>query len=105
MELYDIVSKVTPVIVALLFMMVPFLQTLRYPYFSSMKSMFMLSGIIILLLMIGSLIKENTLTQKIGSYLIVLNVFYGILLAISIFLFLEVSLNHLHGPLWFLPKK
>jgi hypothetical protein len=104
-ELYATASKVTPIIVALLFMMVPFLQTLRYPYFSSMKSMFMLSGIIISLLVIGSLLKEKILSQKMGNYIIALNISYGILLVISILLYLEISLNYLHGPLWLLPKK
>lgn len=103
-NLYAISSKVIPVLLALLFVAVPFLQTFRYPYFSSMKSMFMLSGLVILLLIIGSLIREKSLLPKISPYIIALNVSYGVLLVISICLYIGVSLNHLHGPLWFFPE-
>ena len=101
---HTIFSKGTPILLALLFMLVPLLQTLRYPYFSSMKSMFMLSGIIILLLTLGNLIKENFWSKKIGQGVIVLNILYAIILVVSIAMYLNISINHLHGPLWELPK-
>ena len=99
-----IISIVTPILIALLFMTVPFLQTLRYPYFSSMKAMFMLSGIILFLLSIGCLINEKSFAQLLGSFMIAVNIFYGILLVISISLYIEISLNHLHGPIWSFPE-
>jgi hypothetical protein len=96
-------AKIPPILLGLLFMLVPFIQTLRYPYFSSMKSMFMLSGIMLLLITLGNQIKQDSLTQKFGIYMIAMNVIYGILLVVSISIFIETSLNHLHGPLWTIP--
>ena len=98
-----IFAKGTPVFLALLFMLVPLLQTLRYPYFSSMKSMFMLSGIILLIITFGNFIKINSYSQKLGQLMIFLNVIYGVILVVSITVYLGISTNHLHGPLWSLP--
>ncbi|OYU96167.1 MAG: hypothetical protein CFE21_07070 [Bacteroidetes bacterium B1(2017)] len=96
-------TKIPPILLGFLFMLVPFIQTLRYPYFSSMKSMFMLSGIILLLITLGSQIKKSSLNQQIGNYMIVLNIIYGIILVVSISIYLGISLNHLNGPLWPIP--
>jgi hypothetical protein len=96
-------SKIPPILLGFLFMLVPFIQTLRYPYFSSMKSMFMLSGIILLLITLGSQIKKSSLNQQIGIYITVLNIIYGIMLIVSISIYLGISLNHLSGPLWPIP--
>jgi hypothetical protein len=98
-----LVTKITPILLGFLFMIVPFIQTLRYPYFSSMKSMFMLSGIILLLLALGSQIKQGSWIQKFGIYMIVMNISYGIMLTVSIYFYLGISLNHLSGPLWSIP--
>jgi len=95
-----LVNKITPILLGFLFMLVPFIQTLRYPYFSSMKSMFMLSGIILLLITLGSQIKKSSLNQQIGIYITVLNIIYGIMLIVSISIYLGISLNYLSGPLW-----
>lgn len=95
--------KGTPIILTLLFMLVPLLQTLRYPYFSSMKAMFMLPGIILLIITLGNLIKVNSYIQKLGQFIIFLNVIYGVILVVSIAVYLGISINHLHGPLWSLP--
>jgi len=95
--------KGTPILLALLFMLVPLLQTLRYPYFSSMKSMFMLSGVIILLITLGNLIKMNSYSQKLGQLMIILNMIYAVILAISVAMYLGISVNHLSGPLWSFP--
>lgn len=103
-NLYTTIPKLAPILAAFLFMLVPFLQTLRYPYFSSMKSMFMLPGLILVILKIGSLVKYSRLAQRLGSFMIILNIAYAILLIIGISLYLENSLNHLHGPLWPIPK-
>jgi hypothetical protein len=100
---YTVISKTSPILLGFLFMLVPFIQTLRYPYFSSMKSMFMLSGIILLLITIGSQIKQGSLNQKIGIFMLVLNILYGIMLVVSISIYLGFSLDHLHGPLWIIP--
>jgi hypothetical protein len=96
-------SKIPPILLGFLFMLVPFIQTLRYPYFSSMKSMFMLSGIVLLLITLGSQIKKSSLNQQIGIYITVLNIIYGIMLIVSISIYLGISLNHLSGPLWPIP--
>ncbi len=100
---HSLFSKIPPILLGFLFMLVPFIQTLRYPYFSSMKSMFMLSGIILLLITLGSQIKKSSLNQQIGIYMIVLNIIYGIILVVSISIYLGISLNHLNGPLWPIP--
>jgi hypothetical protein len=103
LDWYSNISKISPILLGLLFALVPFIQTIRYPYFSSMKSMFMLSGIILFIITVGGLIKQGTLTQKFGIFIIALNITYGILLVFSISTYLGFSLNHLHGPLWSIP--
>jgi hypothetical protein len=100
---HTIVPKISPIILGFLFMLVPFIQTLRYPYFSSMKSMFMLSGIILLLITLSSQIKQGSWNQLFGIYMIVLNISYGLMLTVTISIYLSISLNHLHGPLWIIP--
>lgn len=102
-NLYTLSYKFAPVLLAFLFFTVPLLQTLRYPYFSSMKSMFMLPGIIIFLLIIGSLLNEKSFAQRLGPYIIAINISYGALLVISIWTYIGISINHLHGPLWPIP--
>jgi len=99
----NLVTKITPILIGFLFMNVPFIQTLRYPYFSSMKAMFMLSGIILLLIALGTQIKQGSWIQKFGIYMIVMNISFGIILTVSISFYLGISLNHLHGPLWRIP--
>lgn len=99
----NLVTKITPILLGFLFMIVPFIQTLRYPYFSSMKAMFMLSGIILLLIALGSQIKQGSWIQKFGVYMIVMNISFGIILTVSISFYLGISLYHLHGPLWRIP--
>ena len=98
-----VTNKVIPLLLALLYLLVPFIQTLRSPYFSSMKSMFMLPGIIILLLTLGGILKQNSLAQQLGRFMVVLNIFFGITLVISISVYIGVSVNQLHGPLWPFP--
>ena len=98
-----ITYKVVPLLLAFLYLLVPFIQTLRSPYFSSMKSMFMLPGIIVLLITLGGIIKQNSLAQQLGRFMVVLNILYGVTLVISISVYLGVSVNQLHGPLWPFP--
>jgi hypothetical protein len=96
-------TNITPILLGFLFILVPFIQTLRYPYFSSMKSMFMLSGLILLLITFGSQIKQGSWTQKFGIFMILINISYGIMLTVSISFYIGISLNHLNGPLWTIP--
>lgn len=93
-----------PLTLALLFCCVPIIQTIRYPYFSSMKSMFLLSGIIIFIILYSSLIKHFAIKKHIGYTVIAINISYGILLFISIIYFTNKSLESLSGPLWIIPQ-
>lgn len=102
-EWNTIFAKGTTIFLALLFILVPLLQTLRYPYFSSMKSMFMLSGIIFLIITLSKFIKVNSYIQKLGQIMIFINLTYAVLLVHSIAIYIEISTNNLHGPLWSLP--
>jgi hypothetical protein len=94
---------VTPFFLGFLFTLVPLLQTLRFPYFSSMKSMFMLPGIFILIISIGRILRDVTLVIHFGKIMIMLNIIYGLLLITYISIFMQTSLKYLHGPLWSLP--
>lgn len=100
----ELLAFLFPFLVGLLFVMVPILQTIRYPYFSSMKSTFMIPGLIILLVMHSYFTKEIKVPRSLSSLLIFLNISYGIILIISIIWFLPITLNHLHGPLWGIPQ-
>jgi hypothetical protein len=100
---HTIVIKIAPILLGFLFTLVPLIQTLRYPYFSSMKSMFMLSGLILFIITLGSQIKQGSWIQNFGVCIAVINITFGIILAISISLYLDISLNYLHGPLWVIP--
>jgi hypothetical protein len=92
-----------PFLLGILFTLVPVIQTMRYPYFSSMKAMFLLPGLIILFISHAVYIKDIRIHTTILSTLTVLNLVYGIIIIIAVSLFVEVSLNHLHGPLWPIP--
>ena len=90
------------------FVLVPILQTIRYPYFSSMKAVFMLPGIpaIILLAALGLSNKidsdrTKTLLYTMTSGALVFGIFH-ILSMIS--LSSEAFNEGLSGPLWPLPN-
>jgi 4-amino-4-deoxy-L-arabinose transferase-like glycosyltransferase len=101
---FEVISNIIPpFLLSFLFFMVPFLQTLRYPYFSSMKAMFMLSGLIISLIIFSVFIENSKIGQRIGVFMIGLNLLFGVLFVITVSLYLNISLNHLHGPLWQIP--
>ncbi|MGO4819196.1 hypothetical protein [Flavobacterium sp. W22_SRS_FP1] len=93
----------TPILVGILFFTVPFIQTLRYPYFSSMKATFALPGIIILLITHAYFIRRVKLSDKICFLLSFLNISYGVFLIYSIYSFMPFTVNHLSGPLWPIP--
>lgn len=96
----SLLIKLTPIVVGLCFISVPFLQTLRYPYFSSMKSMFLLAGIFILIMIHSKISKDIKYPPKVVLLLISMNVFYGIIFILAIAVYIYPSLNFLSGPLW-----
>lgn len=93
----------TPIIISILFFAVPVLQTLRFPYFSSMKSTFALPGIIILIIMHAYFIRKIKLSNTIYILLSLVNISFGMLLVYSIYSYLPYTINHLSGPLWPIP--
>jgi len=97
-------SHFIPILVGILFMFVPLIQTLRYPYFSSMKTTFALPGIIILLIMHVYFTREMKIPGKFSLIITLINLTYGIILIYTICVFLPISIGHLHGPLWIIPK-
>jgi hypothetical protein len=103
LDFVTLISIISPVVLAILFMFVPLIQTIRFPYYSSMKAMFMLSGIILLIIIVGSKIQQSALLQKIGLFFIVLNICFSTLFVFSIAFYIHDSLNHLSGPLWQIP--
>lgn len=92
----------TSIAVGLLFFLVPFLQTLRFPYFSSMKATFALPGIIILLIF-HALFVDKYQFKNINLFLTGLNLIFGFLLVFAICEDLPNSINHLSGPMWAIP--
>ena len=94
----------TPVIVGLLYFAVPLIQTLRYPYFSSMKATFALPGMIILLILHAGFTRRIQLPNSFSFFFTILNIFFGILLISAIYIYLPLSINQLSGPLWAIPQ-
>ena len=92
-----------PFVLGILFLLVPVLQTFRFPFFSSMKATFCLPGIIIMLALHSRFIQRVKLNNTLSFVFIFLNISFGILLISSIILILPLALHHLHGPLWYLP--
>lgn len=90
-------------ILGISFFVVPLLQTIRYPYFSSMKSTFMLPGIIIMVLIHSLAIRKITFPPILNIVFVLLNLFYGLILIVSISYYLPIVMNHLSGPLWRIP--
>jgi hypothetical protein len=68
-----------------------------------MKAMFILPGLFILFVCHAIFIKDIRIKAFSLSFLPVLNIIYGIVLMISFYLFIELSLNDLSGPLWPIP--
>lgn len=89
-------------IVFILFALVPFVQTLRFPYFSSMKATFLLPGVVLLLALIGKYLMKST-NKAVDNWLIVFNLSFGFYFVLIIYEVLPLSLNQLSGPLWLLP--
>lgn len=89
-----------PILVSLLFFCVPLMQTIRFPYFSSMKSMFMLSGLLIYIICMGSQLETSSKMKKLGYIMIFINVLNAITLVYSISENIHKSIANLSGPLW-----
>jgi len=82
------------------FLLVPVIQTLRYPYYSSMKSMFLLPGILIMLMVFARVFKDLKQLRVFCYTTVIINVVYSILLISMITLTINDSLNFLSGPIW-----
>lgn len=103
LNLNDITQKFIPILLSILFFLVPLIQTIRYPYFSSMKSMFMLPGIIIFIIIFSSFMNEYSYKKSIGNLLIFINISSGLLLLFGLYHLTGLSLDNLSGPLWTIP--
>jgi hypothetical protein len=98
LKLFFVISSVVLVLYAL----VPIVQTIRFPYFSSMKATFFLPGVIIFLTLVGRYLMKKS-SDWLDYSLILVNLSFGFYFVISIYNALPLSLNQLSGPLWPLP--
>lgn len=99
----EVLTQLIPFLLCFLFALVPVIQTVRYPYFSSMKAMFLLPGIVIFIINHANYIKEIKINSILITSLTVLNLAYGIIFICIINNYVEVSLDNLHGPMWPMP--
>ncbi len=83
-----------PVIVALLFICVPVIQTIRFPHYSSMKATFMLPGIIILLAMHARLVINAEIKSNYTSLLTSFNIIFGVVLLFTIYSLIDLALSN-----------
>lgn len=91
------------ILIGLLFLFVPIFQTFRFPYYSSMKSQFILPAISIF----AMILYWTLLLIKIQTNIIYLTIFTLLIVGISHTLFITEnigdSLPNLSGPLWNFP--
>ena len=99
----NLLIKITPALIGVMFCLVPVIQTIRYPYFSSMKAMFLLPGIIFIIIAHVVYIKDFRIDSKLLKVLTILNISFGSIFICLVFLYTEESLSQLHGPLWLIP--
>jgi hypothetical protein len=92
-------------IVAVSFCLVPFVQTLRLPHFSSMKSQFILPATSLLLLALGRSLHAVGLVRvpRVGYLLVGITLLLGIVHVAFIVVNLPQVLGELSGPLWNFP--
>lgn len=104
---YDL-TRLVLVCFASAFLIVPVLQTLRYPYFSSMKAAFILPGLpaILCLAAIGAARSLTVRSGRIVAWSVaVLLLIFGVFHASSLlFLSSEAWSHGVSGPLWQLPE-
>ena len=89
-------------VVFVLYALVPFVQTIRFPYFSSMKATFFLPGVVIFLTLMGRYVMKAS-NKTLDYLLITINLCFGLCLVLYIYEALPLSLNLLSGPLWPIP--
>ena len=97
---------VSLVFVALCFFLVPLVQTLRLPHYSSMKSQFFLPGSTIIMLGFGYVLREiRLLRTPIAHYALVSStLIIGVAHVAYIIEHLPQALGALSGPLWQFPN-
>jgi hypothetical protein len=100
--LSTIVSSL-PIAIGLLFLLVPLVQTIRYPYFSSMKTTFILPGLFILIPLIVSVTKAIKVPKWLTIMLVSLSLSYSIMLVLLISIYIPQTIHQLNGPLWQIP--
>jgi hypothetical protein len=92
-----------PIAIGFLFLLVPLVQTMRYPYFSSMKATFILPGIFILLPLIVRGTKTIQIPKWLTAILASFSLAYGVILILLITINIPQTIHQLHGPLWQIP--
>lgn len=97
-----VLSKLVLVVLALGYVAVPILQTIRFPYYSSMKAMFMLPGLIILLALHPVTLRNIVVPKTILNSLLILNLLLGLVLAITISCNIQDYLSQ-YKQLWYYP--
>ena len=96
----DLINYISLFLVGILFTLVPVVQTIRYPYFSSMKAMFIVPGIIILGALHATICKNIKAVPNVFCLITIMNFLYGVILLVAICLSMGGTLDYLHGPLW-----
>ena len=93
-------------VIALCFFLVPLVQTLRLPHYSSMKSQFLLPASTIILLGMGYALREIHLLRVpfIFYGLVALTLGIGITHVAYVIAYLPQALGALSGPLWQFPN-
>lgn len=89
-------------VVMLLYVLVPLVQTIRFPYFSSMKATFFLPGVVIFLTLMGRYVMKAS-NKTLDYILITINLCFGLCFVLYILEVLPLSFNLLSGPLWPIP--
>ncbi len=87
-------------LLALLYALVPLIQTLRFPHYSSMKAMFLLPGLPPLILGLALILSPTKIPKWLCRSMIGLNFGYACLLVLFIAIHIPESINRLSGPLW-----
>jgi hypothetical protein len=96
---FNVTIQVTGIIVLLLYLAVPVIQTMRYPYFSSMKAMFLLPGLYVFIISLGAS-KNIKLPKHITIAMCILSLLFSLFSNSIVLWNLSDSYNHLSGPLW-----
>ena len=90
-------------IVCLCYLLVPFVQTIRFPHFSSMKAVFALPGIYGLIILQAIWREKDTRFSPIRYAFTVLNLIIGIIYLGGVAILYGSGSSSLSGPIWPLP--